>query len=152
MEIIEKDIEHIKLLSIFHYVYAGISAIFGSFPLIHVAIGISVVLGGFAGGKDPMPMFVGWFFIAVGSILVLIGWGVAIANFLAARRLREHRNRLFCLIVAGIDCAFLPAGTVLGVFTFIVLLREPVKQLFEGRAIPELQPAATLSMTPPDWR
>jgi hypothetical protein len=151
METNVKNVEHIRLLSIFHYIYAGISALFGSFPLLHVAIGIAIVSGGFAAGKDPMPPLIGWFFIGAGSIFVLLGWTVAIANFLAAKYLRQHRNRLFCLIVAGIDCAFVPAGTVLGVFTFLVLVREPVKQLFEARAVPELQPAA-ISMTPPDWR
>jgi hypothetical protein len=146
METNAKDIEHIRLLSIFHYIYARISALFGSFPLINVAMGIAMVLGAFAGGKDPVPAFVGWFFIGAGSVFVLLGWAVAVANFLAAKYLRQQRNRLFCFIVAGIDCAFVPAGT------FIVLMREPVKQLFEARAVPELQPAATISMTPPDWR
>jgi hypothetical protein len=59
-------------------------------------------------------------------------------------------NYLFCLIIAGLNCAFFPTGTVLGVFSFIVLLREPVKQLFQGVAPDELQPV--MGMTPPDWR
>jgi hypothetical protein len=36
--------------------------------------------------------------------------------------------------MAGVMCIFMPFGTVLGVFTLIVLLRPSVKPLFEGRA------------------
>jgi hypothetical protein len=33
-------------------------------------------------------------------------------------------------VMAGVECIFAPFGTVLGVFTIIVLMRESVKQLF----------------------
>jgi len=41
---------------------------------------------------------------------------------------------MFCLIVAGIICIFMPLGTILGVFTIIVLVRPSVKAMFEGQA------------------
>jgi hypothetical protein len=34
----------------------------------------------------------------------------------------------------------MPLGTILGVFTIIVLIRASVKELFEGRALPETAP------------
>jgi hypothetical protein len=37
---------------------------------------------------------------------------------------------LYCLVVAGIECIFMPFGTVLGVFTIIVLMRPSVRNLF----------------------
>jgi hypothetical protein len=37
---------------------------------------------------------------------------------------------MFCLVMGGVECLFMPFGTVLGVFTIIVLMQEPVKQLF----------------------
>jgi hypothetical protein len=36
--------------------------------------------------------------------------------------------------MAGIECIFMPVGTVLGVFTIIVLMRDSVKELFGHRA------------------
>ena len=36
----------------------------------------------------------------------------------------------FCLVVAGIECLLIPLGTVLGVFTILVLLRPGTKTLF----------------------
>jgi hypothetical protein len=50
----------------------------------------------------------------------------------AGRYLSRHVNRTFCLVVAGIECVFTPFGTVLGVFTIIVLMRDSVRELFEG--------------------
>jgi hypothetical protein len=38
--------------------------------------------------------------------------------------------------MAGVECIFMPFGTVLGAFTLVVLLRESVKQLFTGNPPP----------------
>jgi hypothetical protein len=35
--------------------------------------------------------------------------------------------------MAGIECVFMPFGTVLGVFTLVVLTRPSVKPLFEDQ-------------------
>ena len=35
------------------------------------------------------------------------------------------------MVIAGISCLFVPYGTILGVFTFIVLQRSSVEKLFE---------------------
>jgi hypothetical protein len=87
----EKDLEHLKLLSIFHYVNAGIWALFACFPILHLTMGIAIVLGAFSSGKDPMPTFVGWFFIAFASIIMLAGWSLAAANYFAAKRLKQRQ-------------------------------------------------------------
>lgn len=39
-----KDIEHLRLLSIFHYVLAGITARIACIPFIHVANGAMLIL------------------------------------------------------------------------------------------------------------
>jgi len=80
----------------------------------------------------------------------LSGMAVAVCNLLAGRFLKQHKNYIFCFVIAAIDCMFTPIGTALGVFTILVLLREPVKQLFDVVPQNELQPV--MSMTPPDWR
>lgn len=49
---------------------------------------------------------------------------------LAGRALAQRRRYTFCLVIAGVACMFMPFGTVLGVFTIIVLLRDSVKELF----------------------
>ena len=43
---------------------------------------------------------------------------------------------MYCLVVAAVECIFMPFGTVLGVFTIIVLMRPGVKERFGVEAQP----------------
>lgn len=124
-----QDLEHLRLLSIFHYVLAAITALVACFPIIHLIVGISLLFpyGHSAGGP---PQFFALMFIIVPAIFILGGWAFAICLFLAGRYLASRTHRLFCLIIAGISCAFTPFGTALGVFTIIVLMRPSVKGQF----------------------
>jgi hypothetical protein len=126
-----QDLEHLKLLSIFHYVVAGLAALFACIPLLHLFIGIAMVSGwGDFGDSDPFAGFMGWFFIVFSSAFILGGWIFSFFLFRAGRYLSQQRRYTFCLVMAGMACMFMPFGTVLGVFTIIVLLRESVKELF----------------------
>jgi hypothetical protein len=49
----------------------------------------------------------------------------------AGRRLKQRRSHTFCLVVAGLTCMNMPLGTVLGVFTLVVLTRPGVREAFE---------------------
>jgi len=130
---VDKDQEHLRLLAIFHYVVAGMTALFSLFPIIHVIVGVALILG--AGqtethGGEPPPEFIGWIFAIVGGSIVAIGWSLAGCILAAGRMLAKRRRYLFCLVVAGIECLLMPFGTVLGVFTIIVLMRDTVKTTF----------------------
>ena len=126
-----QDLEHLRLLAIFHYVVAGLAALFACIPLLHLFMGIAMVSGwGGFNETDPMAGFMGWFFIAFSSVFILCGWAFAFCLFLAGRNLSQQRRYTFCLVMAGLACMFMPFGTVLGVFTIIVLLRDSVKELF----------------------
>jgi hypothetical protein len=57
---------------------------------------------------------------------------LAVMNVLAGRFCRAHRHRVFLLVVGALDCLWVPFGTVLGVFDFVVLSRESVRRLFEA--------------------
>jgi hypothetical protein len=83
-------------------------------------------------GNAPFgPELFGWIFIVVAAAMMLFYWALAVLLFVAAGRLRERRGHTFCLVVAGLSCLFQPLGMVLGVFTFIVLLRPSVREAFE---------------------
>lgn len=128
-----QDQEHLRLLSIFHYVVAGLSALFACIPLIHLTLGLLFIFGSdkMAGpGQTPPPAFLGWFFVILASCFILAGWTFAACVLYAGRCLAKRRRLLFCQVIAGIECAFMPFGTVLGVFTLLVLTRESVKPLF----------------------
>ncbi|MFC1679093.1 hypothetical protein ACFL2T_02655 [Elusimicrobiota bacterium] len=129
-----EDIKNLDLLSLFHYVVAGIVAFFACIPFMHVFMGLAMVSGKFfEGGKGtPPPPFVGWMFIVMGCLFILLGWTMAVFIYLAGRRLKSRRSRLFCMVIAGIECMFMPFGTVLGIFTIITLNKDSVKELFDG--------------------
>ena len=58
--------------------------------------------------------------------------------FATGRCIARRRRYMFCLVMAGVECTFMPMGTVLGIFTIIVLIRESVKQLFlASKPLPE---------------
>lgn len=128
-----KDSEHLKWLSISFYVYAGLTAFISLFPFIHLSIGIAMVSGAFENGVDAPPPFVGWMFIGIASVFILSGFALAVCSFLAGKYLKQQKNYTFCFVIAVISCMFAPLGTVLGVFTIIVLLRDSVKALFNGQ-------------------
>ena len=126
-----EDVSQLRLLAIFHYVVAGMTALFALFPVIHLVFGIAMVTGAMA-QQDPEARFAGWFFIAFASVFILCGLALATAIAVAGRNLQRRRHYTFCMVVAGLACMIMPFGTVLGVFTLVALLRPGVKSLFEN--------------------
>jgi hypothetical protein len=133
----QEDTEHLRLLSIFHFVLAGITALFACFPVIHLVFGFLMFTGALP-VRDPngaqIARIVGAFFI-VGAVLVIASLLVLAALVaLAGSFLRKRRHHTFCLVVAALACMFMPFGTVLGVFTILVLIRPSVKEAFDQKS------------------
>ena len=140
-----QDLEHLRLLSIFHYVVAGIAGLVACFPIFHLGIGLVMVFSPDSfdhrrQGDAEMLRVMGAIFAAVAGAMILLGWSFAVCVVLAGRNLARRRRYTFCLVMAGLLCMFMPFGTVLGVFTILVLMRPSVKGLFEGQAAGALQP------------
>lgn len=136
----KQDEDQLRLLSIFHYIVGGVAALFSTLPLIHVAVGLTFLLNPpkLDGKGEPMPAVMGWLFVVIGSVLITVGWTFAVFVIAAGRCLARRKRYLFCVVMAGIECIFMPFGTVLGVFTIIVLMRESVKPLFNASAPAQL--------------
>jgi hypothetical protein len=132
------DLEQIKILSIFHYIVAAFAAAFACFPIFHLAMGISMLTGGLfneaavADPDFPFALF-GIMFTLIPAIIIVFGWVFAICLAVAGWFLSSKQHYLFCMVMAGISCIFTPFGTVLGIFTIIVLIRPTVKALFAGK-------------------
>ena len=98
-----RDIEHLRVLSVFHYVLAGLTALFSLFPILHLLLGLAMVSGVFNefDNGDAPPEFFGWLFIIFP--LVFIAWGLATAIFIAiaGRKLAHQTSYTFCLICHG---------------------------------------------------
>lgn len=127
-----QDEEHLRLLSIFHYVVGGLAALFALMPIIHVIFGLVFILAPekFANKGQSPPAFMGWMFLIMGALFITVGWIFATLVIITGRFLAQRKYYTFCIVMAAIESLFMPFGTVLAVFTLVVLLREPVKQSF----------------------
>jgi len=131
---INQDVEHLRLLTIFHYVVGGITALFSLLPGIHLGIGLWMLLSPEAmqhgNSGSPPPEFVGWLFVCLGGAFILIGEILAILIIYSGRQIARREKHLFSFVVGALMCVFVPFGTILGVFTLIVLSRHSVKQIY----------------------
>ena len=127
-----RDDEHLKLLSIFHFVVGGLALLGIAFLCVHYLIFSQIFMHPERWQiKGPMPpveffkVFI-WFYFFMGIIFVT----ASILNILSGIFLRQRRHRIFSIVVASLNCLHVPFGTVLGVFTIIALVRDSVRQSY----------------------
>lgn len=126
-----EDLQHLKLLSIFHYVAGGITALLACMPIVLLVVGVGIMSGLGNTADAPVPLgFIGIIFVLISGAMIVAGWALAGCQFLAGFRLSSRANYTFCFVVAGVECILIPFGTALGVFTIIVLTRPSVRELF----------------------
>ena len=126
------DQEHLRLLTLVYYIFGAITCFFAFIPIFHVIMGIVLTMASFAskGSENAPPAFIGLFFAIAGSIFILIGLTVGLLKIYTGKCIKNRKNYLFCLIYSGFNCILIPYGTVLGIFSLMVLRRESVKKLF----------------------
>jgi hypothetical protein len=131
---VNQDEEHLRLLAIFHYIVAGLAALFSFLPLLYAGMGALFIWAAQHPNPkqtgQPPPEFLGWIFIGLGSFFFLLGLAMALCILISGRALAKRTRYWFVFVIACIECLFMPFGTILGVFTLIVLSRESVKKLF----------------------
>jgi hypothetical protein len=130
------DAEHLKLLSIFYMVSAGLSAFYSLIGLIYAAIGVLVFemvskMPASGANDGPPPALIGWIFGGIGFAFFLAFATIAALKLRAAFCIKGRKSRWLCLVTAVISCLEIPYGTLLGVFTFIVLDRASVRNEFD---------------------
>ena len=130
-----QDEGHLNLLSIFYYIFAGLGLLGGCFLIVHYLIMNAVMSGqmGNSNGQQPPQeifMMMKVLYVVVAFFMVV---GMAL-NILTAVFLRRRKHRIFSMVIAGLNCLQFPFGTVLGVFTFVVLMRESVRESYERLA------------------
>jgi hypothetical protein len=132
------DRDRLKILEIAFYIAGGLTIFTVSFLLIHftlfLVLGLNPHLfdhstpGGRHDTPPPPGLFLG--FAGLLGLIILLGWIFGAFQIYAGRCLRARRNYLLILVVAGVECIFIPWGTALGVFTILVLQRLSVRALF----------------------
>lgn len=120
--------EHLTLFAIMHFCLAGllVSATIPSLSMLF--LNPNPVVTPHPNGGDLItvgsPMH--GFAIMASTIGLLCASVVVIAGL----KLKSRRSRMFCMVVAGLECLFIPLGTVLGVFTLIVLNKAEARDIF----------------------
>jgi hypothetical protein len=148
----EKDLEHLKLLGIFHYIWGALSLIGGIF-----IGGYFLVIGVILMNNPPTSTssedsgtasMAGGILIGVGVVLFLIVVVYGILTLIAGGKYRKHQGGYwFCFILAIVTLVIggIP-GIALGIFSLIVLSRDSVKALFRGQSLPG---TGSMVATPP---
>jgi hypothetical protein len=137
--------ERLRILMIGFYIRGGMMAVFGFFFLIYVAMfaGISFIPESAwsqpspAANASPTPSLsvtpsahqnsgappVIMFRIMAGifSVVTFLIWVVGGLTAYAGRCIQKRRHQLLIHIMAALNCLFIPYGTLLGIFTFIIL-------------------------------
>jgi hypothetical protein len=116
-----------------------LAALFSIFPLLYSVVGGFLLYAAHNPGssnQEAPPAVIGWIFIVIGALFFLAGVTMAICNLIAGRSLARCKGYSFALVMACIECLFVPFGTILGVFTIVVLSRPSVKALFSPKEAP----------------
>lgn len=131
-----QDREQLELLSIFHYVAAGITALLSLLPLAQLALGLTVLarVTRAPRGEELFAAIGAWFFVLVGAVAAACGLALAACLAVAGRALAQRRRHTFCVVVAAVACLMVPFGTLLGIFSLLVLTRPSVRELFAAAA------------------
>ena len=140
-EILDKqkviDEEHLRLLSIFHYI-SGIITLFISFIFLIQFFVFSFIFDevmnslldiALVGNYDFDPeifSFIIYLLIVLFFLFITFG----LAQILSGNFLRKKKHRIFSFIVAIISILSFPYGTILGAMTIIVISRSSVMELY----------------------
>ena len=136
-----KDLEHLKLISIFHYIVGGLACFCGLLWILYIVSGIILIFAsGSMASDDRMGASIGGVVaIVVGVFLFVLFEAYGILSIIAGRKYAKRQGYWFCFVLAVFTCLNFPLGTALGVFTIVVLNRPSVKALFQG--LPAAGPA-----------
>jgi hypothetical protein len=123
------DEEQLRLLPILYWVQGGLMALYAPVALIYVVFGVLFMQIPASGPSAP-PLEVGWLFAGIGGFAFVTIAVFATLTILTGFWIRKRKHRVACLVIATITCLMIPYGTLIGVFTFLVLLRPSVAVLF----------------------
>lgn len=88
--------------------------------------------------SDPFPFFIFRIFAGVIALVILGGWTLGALTFYAGHCLARRQHRVFIQIMAGLNCLWIPYGTLLGIFTFVLLNTPEAETEFIATAPPAL--------------
>jgi hypothetical protein len=131
------DNEHLRVLSIAHYVFGALHALLSCVLLVHFVLGLVIatapLVAGNGHGQGP-PTWFGLLLSALSGCFMLVGWLFGALTIYSGVCMKQRKHRTFSLVMAVVNCFSIPFGTALGVFTVVVLTRNTVRALYMARS------------------
>lgn len=128
------DSEHLRLLAMFHYISGAMTLLFSGLFLLQLlvfkAIAGHVDHTRFETGQDEIPIEILNIFMIGFTGITMFGVLFGIAQIVSGVFLAKRKNWLFSFIVALPNAFMIPYGTMLAIFTLIVLDRPSVKAIY----------------------
>ena len=133
---LERDQASLRLLSLFHFIYASIAGLAGFLVLATLAVGcwIASAIVHFREVPSGALFIGGTLATALVAIAVLI-FAQAAVVFLSGVGLHRGEARWFSRWVAWLTIINVPLGTVLGIYTLRVLSRPSVQTFYRSRVV-----------------
>jgi hypothetical protein len=128
----ETDANQVELLGIFHYVLGGLTLALSCCPLMYAGLGMLFFFADLENKQgEPPPEVIGLFWVGFSVIALVVTLVFAGLVLAAGYYLRKREKYTYCQVIAAIECLNMPLGTILGVFTLVVLSRSSVRAAFE---------------------
>ena len=144
-----EDVEHLSALSIGHFILSGV-ALLGAVPTLLYGVAgaklmdefgsdVSMAMGDipgqtgvdpFGGSPDAMLQDLSALVTSLIVAAVVLTVVSAVHLFIVGWQIRKRRWWTFCYLTGWGECLMFPFGTILGIFTILVLSRASVKRLF----------------------
>ena len=121
----------LRVLSIAYYVYAGFSILAGIAVLVVFELLWRPNLQGSGKDAQEMSRMCAVMWPIFGFTFVLIA-AKAVLCLVAARAIARRRRRTLCLVNGCISLVDMPIGTVIGIFTLILLNDPATRAEFDG--------------------
>ena len=150
-------LDRLRLLSLGYYISGGIGAVFVSFLLFHLAFVLAFSFipasqwntppsHGSANHDSPSPIptasptssndqappaIMFRVFAGVIGMIIICGWMLGALTAYAGHCIKKRKHKVFIYAMAGINCIWIPYGTLLGIATILLFQWPEVQAEFK---------------------
>jgi hypothetical protein len=127
-----RDTEHLKVLGILYYVWSGLCLLGVVFGIVYVAVIPQPIHNPYDAAEVASAHAADPIIYGVGTAIIVGSFLAGLLYFMTARGLLSGRYRGLVYLAAILTLFSFPLGTLLGIFTLVVMNRPTVKARFQA--------------------
>ncbi|NNE68488.1 MAG: hypothetical protein HKN33_18115 [Pyrinomonadaceae bacterium] len=153
-----KDLDNLSKLSYFYYVSEAISALIFAAVIGGVFVGrllyyfgaVKLMLAFASGGMVDAAVTMNDELqlnsvllpasVMLGSVAGIIGLYGVISGYYYIRFVRERKHYVYCMVLSGLTATSFPIGTIVGILSILILMKEDVRDIFNAGSEREIAP------------